>query len=127
MFRSPISDTSAQAIPKKVLRDSVWLNCSACGIWTGFDNDDQRATRFEPSGMAWVRKVLTTNKSDLENAPGHTVGLRVVGWFATNRPLGDRIKRIVCDGLSCGEREVADNIVPAVITVVLSGAKVIFG
>jgi hypothetical protein len=76
--------------------------------------------------MVWMRQTLMTGESDRENAAGHKVEMRVAGHFAAGS-LGNRIKHIVCDLFSCGKPEIDEKIVPAVLNICFSGAKVTFG
>jgi hypothetical protein len=97
-----------------------------CGLPAGFDNDDQRQPRMRLSGMVWLRKMLTTGESDLENALDHVVALRIAEYFAVEPTLGNRIKHIVCYGLPCDKQVVEEKIVPVVLHGFL-GTKVTFG
>jgi hypothetical protein len=40
------------------------------------DNGDQRETRLGLFRIVWLRKTRMTGESQLENAPGHAVGLQ---------------------------------------------------
>jgi hypothetical protein len=73
--------------------------------------------------MGWRRQTLTTGKSDSENASGHAVGLQGVGSSAAEPPFENRIKHIACDSVSCGEREIDEKMVPAVLKVFFQAHK----